>query len=558
MALLPPAIVDTHAVTGPRPSSQPDSPQDSVDDKAELAELAGSDKDGGLDNLNYNQSVDSVELKFYEPPDTYESKHRWDPRAQWTTEEQTKLRKRLDIRVAAFACLCFAALQLDRGNISNALSDGMLADLGMTTADYNTGMTIFYCTFLFAELPSQMISKKLGSDVWIPIQMMTWSAVAIAQMGLTGRSSFYATRALLGLLEGGFIADTVLFLSYWYTAAELTIRLSWFWVSLTSTTIVGSFLAAGLLQMRGVHGLAGWRWLFMIEGLLTFLVGFWAFWYLPASPTQTKKWWRPKGWFTEREEIIIVNKVLRDDPTKSDMHNREGLSIKQFWYSLSDYDMWPIYLIGLVAFIIPSTVNAYFTLTLKALDFTTFQTNMLTIPSNVLFIIFNLTLAFTSKKVKERLLTSAVQPIWLLIFLIALVTLPDDASRWARWAVISLTMAYPYCHPIMVSMNSMNAGSVRTRTVSSSIYNMFVQAASLVASNIYQPADAPYYHKGNKVLIGLSVVAIALFVFAKLWYVFRNKQRAKVWDTWTIAEKAEYLATTSDKGNKRLDFRFLH
>ncbi|ODN83951.1 hypothetical protein L198_07650 [Cryptococcus wingfieldii CBS 7118] len=550
-----PPIVDTVNVTNP-PVPQAHSPSESIDDKTDLS---GSEKDG-VDPLNrtYNESVDSVELKFYEPPDTYESKHRWDPRAQWTIEEQEKLRRRLDIRVAAFACLCFAALQLDRGNISNALSDGMLTDLNMTTGDYNTGMTIFYCCFLFAELPSQMISKKLGSDIWIPIQMMTWSAVAIAQMGLHGKQSFYATRALLGLLEGGFIADTVLFLSYWYTAAELTIRLSWFWVSYTAITIIGAFLAAGLLEMRGIHGLAGWRWLFMIEGALTFVVGFWAFWYLPASPTQTKKWWRPKGWFTEREEIIIVNKVLRDDPTKSDMHNREGLSLKQLWFSLSDYDMWPIYLIGITAFIIPSTVQAYFTLTLTSLNFTTFQTNMLIIPSNVLFIIFNLALAFTSRKLKERLLTSSIQPIWHLVLLIALVTLSDDASRWVKWAILTLFMGYPYCHPIMVSMNSMNAGSVRTRTVSSSLYNMFVQAASLIASNIYQPSDAPYYHNGNKILIGLSVASIALFVFAKLWYVWRNKQRDKVWDTWTVAEKAEYLATTSDKGNKRLDFRFQH
>ena len=100
-------------------------------------------------------------------------------------------------------------------------------------------------------------------------------------------------------------------------AAELTIRLSWFWVSMTTTTIIGSLLAAAILKMRGLHGLAGWRWLFAIEGALTFLIGFWAWWYLPASPTQTKKWWRPNGWFTDREETIIVNKVLRDDHTKS-------------------------------------------------------------------------------------------------------------------------------------------------------------------------------------------------------------------------------------------------
>lgn len=255
----------------------------------------------------------------------------------------------------------------------------------MTTADYNKGSTIFYVCFLAAEVPSQLsmyvdfpstttdpapVSKKLGSDRWIPIQMMAWSLITLGQTGLSGRASFFATRALLGLFEGGFIADTVLYLSYYYTAAELTIRLAWFYVASTVTGIIGNLLAAGLLELRHRTSWPGYRWLFLVEGLLTFLIGLWAFFYLPPGPTQTAGGFfnvRGKGWFTDREETIIVNKVLRDDPTKSDMHNREGLSLGQLWETLRDYDQWPMYPIALLFCIAPAAVGAYFSLTLKSL-----------------------------------------------------------------------------------------------------------------------------------------------------------------------------------------------
>lgn len=184
----------------------------------------------------------------------------------------------------------FFALQLDRGNIVQALSDNMLKDLHMTTNDYNNGMTIFYCSFLFAELPSQLISKKLGPDVWIPIQMISWSAVAAGQAALTGKTSFYICRALLGLIEGGFIPDTILYLSYFYKNSELPRRLSWFWTYYQSTAIIGAFLAYGILHLGGTGGLVqGWRYLFCIEGCLTGLIGIWTWLYLPASPTQTAR-----------------------------------------------------------------------------------------------------------------------------------------------------------------------------------------------------------------------------------------------------------------------------
>lgn len=82
------------------------------------------------------------------------------------------------------------------------------------------------------------------------------------------------------------------------------------------TEIIGSFLAFGVLHMRGVLGWSGWRWLFLIEGLITLLVGVASFFKMPASAVETKTWFRPKGWFSDREVRIVVNRVLRDDPSK--------------------------------------------------------------------------------------------------------------------------------------------------------------------------------------------------------------------------------------------------
>jgi MFS family permease len=130
----------------------------------------------------------------------------------------------------------------------------------LTTPDYNYGNTVFHVSFLLAELPSQLVSKKIGPDRWIPAQMVLWSVVAVSQAAIKNKTQFLVTRALLGVLEGGFIPDLVLWLSYFYTSKELPIRLSFFWTALSITSIVTSLLAFVIFHLDGHGGLAGWRY----------------------------------------------------------------------------------------------------------------------------------------------------------------------------------------------------------------------------------------------------------------------------------------------------------
>lgn len=87
---------------------------------------------------------------------------------------------------------------------------------------------------------------------------------------------------------------------------------------------------------------------------------------------------------------------------------------------------------------------------------------------------------------------------------------------------------------------------------------MNVQLGSVIAANIYREDDKPLYHRGNSVLIAINLLALALFVFAKSYYVLRNRSRQRKWGTISVEERQEYLETTKDEGNKRLDFRFAH
>lgn len=387
----------------------------------------------------------------------------------------------------------FFALQLDRGNISQALSDNMLDDLKLSTNDYNTGQTIFFITFLLAELPSQLVSKKIGPDNWIPIQMVCWSLVASFQAFLSGKGSYFACRALLGIFEGGFIPDNVLYLSYFFTSSELPRRLSYFWTSYQFTSIVSAFLAYGILHLRGHNGIAGWRWLFALEGALTGLIGIFSWFYLPPSPTQTASKFRGEnGWFTEREEKIMVNRILRDDPSKGDMHNRQAVTPKLLLEAFWDYDMWPIYLLGLT-WLIPNTpASSYLTLQLRSLGFGVFETNLLTIPAYVLFILSCLFFTWLSEKINQRFLLGVISQLWMIALLIPLLVFPAKESSWARWVCSVLLVGAPYLHPVIVAITSRNAGSVRTRTVASAMYNMVVQVSNIIASNVSAPHHANF------------------------------------------------------------------
>ena len=263
-----------------------------------------------------------------------------------------------------------------------------------------------------------------------------------------------------------------------------------------------------------------------------------------------------EGIFSEREEIIIVNRVLRDDPSKGDMHNRQALSLSMLWKSLKDYDLWPVYVIGMLFEIPTAPPKTYLTLSLKAIGFSTFQTTLLGIPVTVFASINLLLVTELTERIHQISLIGLLTQVWSLPLLVVLYTSAGNLSEWGLYAVTFVLLGWPSPHAAQVGWCSRMSNSVRTRAISAALYNITIQLSGIASSNIYRSDDKPLYRRGNGQLIAINVAAIVVYALAKFYYVARNNWKKRQWEGLTAQEKAAYLETTSDEGNKRLDFFF--
>ncbi|ORY68386.1 major facilitator superfamily domain-containing protein [Pseudomassariella vexata] len=493
------------------------------------------------------------------PHADYEGGHRFDAYVSWDPEEERRVVRKTDYMLLSWLCVMFFGLQLDRGNLSNALADSFLDDLNITSDDYNNGTTIQLMCFLAAEFPVQFLTKRYGFKYVLPTMMVMWGTVSWAQAFITGRATFYVTRAFIGMCEGGFIPGTILMATYFYTSKELSVRLAAFWSTLNIARVISALLAAGILEMRGIGGRPGWFWLFLLEGLLTVVLGVISFLYLPRSPTSTKSVLCPRPWYTEREEVIMINRILRDDPAKGLTSIKEPATWKDIKAAWSDSSMWGLYFIGLIAYIPATPVSAYLTLTLKRIGFTTFSSNMLTAPAAGVQIITMLALAFSSDYFNERAFHCFFGEFWMIPLFVALLAIPDGGRDWARFSLITLISGYPYFHPLVSSWISENTFDVKKRAITAATYNVIVQIGSLIGSQIYRSWDAPYYKNGNRVCISICALSLVAFVAQRQYLIYLNRKKERVWRTMSEEERLTYQHDQGARevdGNKRLDFRF--
>ena len=207
-------------------------------------------------------------------------------------------------RLTPFLALLYVFCLIDRTNVSIAALL-MLPALQFSNEVYGTGAGIFFLGYFLFEVPSNLIMERVGARRWIARIMFTWGILSSAMMFVKSPASFYALRFLVGVAEAGFFPGVVLYLTYWIPATSRARAMAQF---LALTAIIGLFgnpLGAALLSLDGWHGLGGWQWLFLLEGIPSILLAFVVLAYLPNNPADAR-------WLTDEEKQWLVQRLARE------------------------------------------------------------------------------------------------------------------------------------------------------------------------------------------------------------------------------------------------------
>jgi ACS family tartrate transporter-like MFS transporter len=221
-----------------------------------------------------------------------------------TPSQEQRLLARVTWRLVPLLFVCYIIAYIDRINVGFAklhLRDALGVDATVYGSVYGLGAGLFFIGYFLFEVPSNLILQRVGARIWIARIMIVWGLVSMSMMLITGVTSFYVMRFLLGAAEAGFFPGVIFYLTSWFPAAIRARTIALFATGGVVAGVVGSPLSGAILGLDGVAGLAGWQWLFLLEAIPAVLMGIVVLLVLPDTPRQAR--WlsdAEKGWMEAR------------------------------------------------------------------------------------------------------------------------------------------------------------------------------------------------------------------------------------------------------------------
>ncbi|TCL02838.1 MFS transporter [Sodalis ligni] len=222
-----------------------------------------------------------------------------------TIDLGTSTISKLNLKIIPFIILCYFISNLDKTNISVAALQ-MNADLGLTTSMYGLGVGMFYISYILFEVPSNIIMTRVGAKLWIARIMITWGLVSTGMGFVHTPTQLYIMRFLLGMAEAGFAPGIIYYISCWFPKSNRARAMSFFYMGSVLASIIGLPISGSILGMHGLADIAGWRWLFFIEGTPAVIMGILVLFYLSDTPEKAH-------WLSAEQKGWLKNKLEQDN-----------------------------------------------------------------------------------------------------------------------------------------------------------------------------------------------------------------------------------------------------
>ncbi|RYP21222.1 hypothetical protein DL765_002361 [Monosporascus sp. GIB2] len=422
-----------------------------------------------------------------------------------TTER--KIVMRIDWRLVPFLCILYLLAFLDRVNIANARSFHLMEDLKLQGVEYNTALTIFFVPYILFEVPSNILLKRFSPRIWLPTCMFMFGLVTVLQGFVQNYGGLLATRFFL---------------------AQDFSRLGCFLVVSTCSTksalpanqydsgAFGGLLASAIGKMDGIRGYHGWRWIFILEGILTCAVSLLFFFIFPSFPEQAK-------WLNEEERAYVKARLQAD--TGRNAAERK-VSFGDFLTVMKDHRVW---LGGFMYFglIVPAYGYAYFApAIISTYNYNPIQTQLHSVPPWAASFGFSLLIAALSDATKLRA-PFALAPLALSIAGFGILLSVHDKVQVQYAALCLVTMGTYGAMPIIVCWFNMNLGGHHRRSIGTAWQVGFGNIGGIIATYSFLSTDAPRFVKGYAIAISFTVLSIIACTIYLISIMAENRKRAK-------------------------------
>ncbi|KAI9007899.1 major facilitator superfamily domain-containing protein [Phycomyces nitens] len=434
------------------------------------------------------------------------------PRHQKSDAEKRLVRK-LDSRLMLWAFFGYFANGLDRNNMPNAYTNGMDVELNLESDKYNWAITMFFIGYIILQIPANAIITKVRPSIMLPGVVFLWGSIVCFMALVKNYQGLYGLRICLGFSEAAFYPGIVFLLGSWYSREELGTRTA---VFVAGSQISGAFsgLISGAIatSLDGAHGMRGWKWLFIIEGLLAVAIGFCGFFLLPDFPHNTR------FIVGEERELAIARLERQGKKTMS-----TGLNMTTFRNLLTTPYVW-LFLFIFICFQEGMGILQNFPIILKQMGYTTSFANYMMVPIWVWVAIVLVVQGWLSDHYGRRAWHILVASVWTLIWYIVLVAVGGGKSPVAV-LFVSAYMVPPIfgASPIMMTwLNEIYQNDAETRALAIAIVNSLGNLApNFINLKAWIVTDAPAFYTGKVVTTSMTAFMIVLVCIT---YVLEQKK----------------------------------